>query len=100
MFLPFPIVLLISNLFAGWIAKGTNLRPLMVVGLSVGAAGYWLLHSIEADTSYLQMLPGFVVIPLGVGLALPWLLAIDYWLFGSEPKASYRVGWQKQVFVH
>jgi DHA2 family methylenomycin A resistance protein-like MFS transporter len=71
MFLPFPIVLLISNLFAGWIASGTNLRSLMVVGLSVGAAGYWLLHSIDADTSYLQMLPGFVVIPLGIGLAVP-----------------------------
>jgi len=71
MFLPFPIVLLISNLFAGWIARGTNLRSLMVLGLSVGSAGYWLLHSIDADTSYLQMLPGFVVIPLGIGLAVP-----------------------------
>jgi MFS family permease len=71
MFLPFPIVLLISNLFAGWIARGTNLRSLMVLGLSVGAAGYWLLHSIDADTSYLQMLPGFVVIPSGIGLAVP-----------------------------
>jgi DHA2 family methylenomycin A resistance protein-like MFS transporter len=71
MFLPFPIVLLISNLFAGWVARGSNLRSLMVIGLSVGAAGYWLLHSIDADTSYLQMLPGFVVIPLGIGLAVP-----------------------------
>ncbi len=71
MFLPFPIVLLISNLFAGWIARGTNLRSLMVLGLSVGAAGYWLLHSIDTNTSYLQMLAGFVVIPLGIGLAVP-----------------------------
>jgi DHA2 family methylenomycin A resistance protein-like MFS transporter len=71
MFLPFPIVLLFSNLMAGRLARGTNLRPLMVIGLLVGAAGYWLFHSIDADASYLQMLPGFVVIPLGVGLAVP-----------------------------
>jgi MFS family permease len=66
-----PIVLLFSNLMAGRLAGGTNLRPLMVIGLLVGAAGYWLFHSIDADTSYLQMLPGFVVIALGVGLAVP-----------------------------
>jgi MFS family permease len=66
-----PIVLLFSNLMAGRLARGTNLRPLMVIGLLVGAAGYWLFHSIDADASYPQMLPGFVVIPLGVGLAVP-----------------------------
>jgi DHA2 family methylenomycin A resistance protein-like MFS transporter len=81
MFLPFPIVLLFSNLMAGRLARGTNLRPLMVIGLLVGGAGYWLFlpaialatagHSIDAGTSYLQMLPGFVVIALGVGLAVP-----------------------------
>jgi DHA2 family methylenomycin A resistance protein-like MFS transporter len=70
-FLPFPIVLLFSNLMAGWIAKGNNLRYPMVIGLLVGAAGYWLLHSINAGSPYLQMLLGFLVIPLGVGLAVP-----------------------------
>jgi DHA2 family methylenomycin A resistance protein-like MFS transporter len=43
----------------------------MVVGLVIGAAGYWLLHSIDESTPYLQMLPGFLVIPLGIGLAIP-----------------------------
>ena len=70
-FLPFPIVLLASNLTAGWIARGTNLRWLMVIGLLIGAAGYWLLHSINSQTPYLQILPGLAVIPLGVGLAVP-----------------------------
>jgi DHA2 family methylenomycin A resistance protein-like MFS transporter len=64
MFLPFPIVLLISNLFAGWIARGTNLRSLMVLGLSVGAAGYRLLHSIDADTFYLLSAIGYSVASL------------------------------------
>ena len=70
-FLPFPIILLFSNLSAGWLARGTNLRRLMVVGLVIGAAGYWLLDSIDESTPYLQMLPGFLVIPLGIGLAIP-----------------------------
>jgi MFS transporter, DHA2 family, methylenomycin A resistance protein len=70
-FVPFAIVLLFSNLVAGSVAKGTNLRYPMVVSLLVGATGYWLLHSINAQTPYLQMLPGFVVIPLGIGLAVP-----------------------------
>ena len=43
----------------------------MVIGLSVGAAGYWLLDSIDTSSPYLQMLSGFIVIPLGVGLAVP-----------------------------
>lgn len=70
-FLPFPIVLLFSNLMAGWTARGTNLRFPMVIGLLVGVAGYWLLSSINQTTPYLQILPGFLVIPLGVGLAVP-----------------------------
>ncbi|HEX6567196.1 MAG TPA: MFS transporter [Chthoniobacterales bacterium] len=69
--LPVPIAFLFSNLFAAWMARATNLRLLMVIGLLVGAAGYWSLNSIDAGTSYLQMLPGFVIMPLGVGLAVP-----------------------------
>ena len=70
-FLPFAIVLLFSNLVAAWTVKGSNLRYPMVTGLLVGAAGYWLLHSIDGSSPYLQMLSGFIVIPLGVGLAIP-----------------------------
>jgi len=70
-FLPFPMVLLISNLTAGWIAKVSDLRSPMVIGLLVGATGYWLLHAIDSNTPYPQMLWGLIVIPLGVGLAVP-----------------------------
>jgi MFS transporter, DHA2 family, methylenomycin A resistance protein len=70
-FLPFPIALLFSNLSAGSLAKRFNLRSLMVTGLLIGAVGYWSLHSIDAGTPYLWMSVGFIVIPLGVGLAVP-----------------------------
>jgi MFS transporter, DHA2 family, methylenomycin A resistance protein len=42
-----------------------------VIGLLIGATGYWLLRSLDAGTPYLWMLLGFIVIPLGVGLAVP-----------------------------
>jgi MFS transporter, DHA2 family, methylenomycin A resistance protein len=70
-FLPFPIALLFSNLSAGSLARRFNLRSLMVIGLLIGATGYWSLHSIDTGTSYLWMCLGFIVIPLGIGLAIP-----------------------------
>ena len=70
-FLPFPIALLFSNLSAGSLSKRFNLRSLMVIGLLIGAIGYWSLHSIDAGTPYPWMLLGFIAIPLGVGLAVP-----------------------------
>src|SRR6201987_61225 len=70
-FLPFPIALLFSNLSAGSLSKRFNLRTLVVIGLLIGAMGYWSLHSIDAGTPYLWMALGFIVIPLGVGLAVP-----------------------------
>src|ERR1700751_237507 len=70
-FLPFPIALLFSNLSAGSLSKRFNLRTLVVIGLLIGSVGYWSLHSIDAGTTYLSMLLGFIVIPLGVGLAVP-----------------------------
>ena len=70
-FVPFPIVLLFSNVIAGRITRRVNLRSLMVVGLLLGAAGYGLLQQVDETTSYLWMLPGLLVIPLGVVLLFP-----------------------------
>lgn len=70
-FLPFPLVLLASNLAAGWLGGKIGSRPLMVVGLIIAAVGYWLLHGLDPATHYVAMLPGLLVIPLGIGLAVP-----------------------------
>lgn len=70
-FLPFPLVLLPSNLAAGWLGGKIGSRPLMVVGLLIAAVGYWLLHGLDTATPYILMLPGLLVIPLGIGLAVP-----------------------------
>jgi DHA2 family methylenomycin A resistance protein-like MFS transporter len=70
-FLPFALVLLASALAAGWLGGNIGSRPLMVVGLLIAAAGYWLLHGLDPATRYVSMLPGLLVTPLGIGLAVP-----------------------------
>jgi MFS transporter, DHA2 family, methylenomycin A resistance protein len=70
-FVPFAIVLLLSNVIAGRVTRKVSLRSLMVIGLVVGAAGYGLLRQVDETTPYPRMLPGLLVIPLGVGLAVP-----------------------------
>jgi DHA2 family methylenomycin A resistance protein-like MFS transporter len=44
-----------------------------VLGGFIGALGYGLLGTVgvATDASFLQMLPGFVLIPAGMGLAVP-----------------------------
>ncbi len=70
-FLPFPLVLLVSNLTAGWLGGKIGSRPLMVAGLLVATIGYWLLRGLDPATPYATMLPGLLVLPLGIGLAVP-----------------------------
>jgi DHA2 family methylenomycin A resistance protein-like MFS transporter len=82
-FLPFPLVLLASNLAAGWLGGKIGARSLMVVGLLIAAVGYWLLHGLNVSTSYVAMLPGLLIIPLGIGLAVP---AMTTALLSSVPR--------------
>lgn len=70
-FLPFALVLLVANLAAGWLGGKIGPRPPMVVGLLIATVGYWLLHGLDPATHYVAMLPGLLVIPLGIGLAVP-----------------------------
>jgi DHA2 family methylenomycin A resistance protein-like MFS transporter len=70
-FLPLPLVLLISNLAAGWLAGKLGWRLLMVMGLLIAAVGYWLLHGLSATTPYVTMLPGLLITPLGIGITVP-----------------------------
>ena len=70
-FLPLPLVLLVSNVASGWLGGRIGARPVMVTGLLIAAVGYWLLHWLDMGTPYIAMLPGLLVIPLGIGLAVP-----------------------------
>jgi DHA2 family methylenomycin A resistance protein-like MFS transporter len=70
-FIPFSVALFFANVTAGRITKKVDPRVLMMIGLLVGALGYSLLEPIEDRTPYLLILPGLLVIPLGIGFASP-----------------------------
>ena len=70
-FLPFPLALMLSNIAARWVMKWLGIRRTMVAGLLVGAIGYALLRGIDATTPYAVLLAGLLVIPVGIGLAVP-----------------------------
>jgi MFS transporter, DHA2 family, methylenomycin A resistance protein len=51
-----------------------GVRPVIVVGLLVAVAGYGLLHGINETTSHVSMLPGQLMLRVGVALAAPSLM--------------------------
>ncbi|MBX6320706.1 MAG: MFS transporter [Rhodospirillaceae bacterium] len=74
-FVPLTAVLIASNTAAGRIAARAGPRLPMWSGLVVGAAGFALLLGLGMATSYATILPGFLLIPSGIGLAVPAMTA-------------------------
>jgi DHA2 family methylenomycin A resistance protein-like MFS transporter len=70
-FLPVPLVVILANIAAGRFAARSGPRLPMVVGLTVGAAGFLLLGRIDATTPYAAMLPGLLISSGGLGLVVP-----------------------------
>jgi len=70
-FLPLTGTFIASNIASGWIAGRIGSRAPMVLGELVGAAGYALLVRLGSRSTFFDMLPGFVLIPAGMGLAVP-----------------------------
>lgn len=70
-FLPFPLVLGTANLAASRIGRRFGHCIPMSLGLAVACVGYRLLGAPDASTHYVAILPGLLVIPAGVGLAVP-----------------------------
>ena len=70
-FLPLPVVLGMANVAAGTVGHRFGLRIPMTLGLMIAGIGYWLLARLNATTNYVSLLPGLVVLPLGVGLSVP-----------------------------
>ncbi|MBV8641280.1 MAG: MFS transporter [Verrucomicrobia bacterium] len=70
-FLPLTGTFIASNIASGWIAGRTGSRTPMILGGLIGAVGYALLTRLESRSTFFDMLPGFVLIPAGLGLAVP-----------------------------
>lgn len=70
-FLPLTGTFIASNMASGWMVGKTGSRAPMILGALIGAAGYVLLIRLDAQATFIQMLPGFLLIPAGMGLAVP-----------------------------
>ena len=70
-YLPLTGGFFLSNIVAGRMVARVGSRPPMIVGACVGAAGYFLLLRLDAHSSWWAMLPAFLLIPAGMGLAVP-----------------------------
>ncbi len=64
-FLPSCVFLGVANVLAGALTAKRGPRPAMIGGLATGALGFALLAPLGAHWSYLAMLAGIVVFPLG-----------------------------------
>jgi MFS transporter, DHA2 family, methylenomycin A resistance protein len=70
-FLPLTAGFLISNILSGPIVARTGSRVPMVIGACIDAAGFALLLGVGRDARYAQLVLGFLLIPLGMGLGVP-----------------------------
>jgi MFS transporter, DHA2 family, methylenomycin A resistance protein len=70
-FLPLTAGFLISNVLSGPIVARFGARLPMMIGACIDATGFALLLTVKSDTRYAQLAPGFLLIPLGMGLGVP-----------------------------
>ncbi|SDD74736.1 MFS transporter [Glycomyces harbinensis] len=77
-FLPAPVVIaVVSMAVSPRLLTRFGARPMLLVGLSLMAAGFLLFAQMRADGSFLvDVLPGMVTAPLGFGLAMPALMTL------------------------
>ena len=88
-FLPLTGTFIASNIASGWIAGRIGSRAPMFLGGLIGAAGYALLVQLGSRSTFFDMLPGFVLIPAGMGLAVP---AHDHGNLGQCRSGQFRHG--------
>jgi DHA2 family methylenomycin A resistance protein-like MFS transporter len=70
-FLPLTGGFLLSNVASGWVVGRYGTRAPMLLGALVAAFGYGLLLRVDAHTQSWALLLPFLLIPSGMGLAVP-----------------------------
>ncbi|MBN3847425.1 MFS transporter [Paraburkholderia sp. Ac-20342] len=70
-FLPLTGGFLISNVASGWVVGRFGVRVPMILGAITAGLGYGLLHFVDAATPLAGLLVPFLLIPSGMGLAVP-----------------------------
>jgi len=72
-FLPLTATFIVSNLLSGDLVARFGARTVTTGGVLLAALGYGLTARLGAGSGMLEMLPGFALIPGGMGLAIPAL---------------------------
>lgn len=70
-FLPLTGGFLISNVASGWVVGRFGVRVPMIVGAITAGLGYAGLYWVDANTPLIGMVFPFLLIPSGMGLAVP-----------------------------
>jgi len=69
-FLPSTLVLVVLGPIAGRLTDRIGARPLLSLGLVIVSASILIQSGITVHTGYLRLLPGFVLMGLGIGLVM------------------------------
>jgi DHA2 family methylenomycin A resistance protein-like MFS transporter len=72
-FLPLTATFIVSNLISGSLVAKFGARAVTTGGVLLAACGYALTARLGAGSSLWDMVPGFALIPGGMGLAIPAL---------------------------
>jgi DHA2 family methylenomycin A resistance protein-like MFS transporter len=70
-FLPLTGGFLVANVASGWVVGRLGARVPMIAGAITAALGYGLLHFVDAASPLWALLLPFLLIPSGMGLAVP-----------------------------
>jgi EmrB/QacA subfamily drug resistance transporter len=69
--MPMPVLMIACSVLAPRLAARIGVRPTMAIGIGLGGAGLVLMALlVSVDGGYLSVLPGYVVMGLGMGLAM------------------------------
>lgn len=74
-YLPLMSTFIVSNVASGVVAARTGPRLPMIFGASATLVGFAMLSRLGPATSYLAMLLPFIVLPAGMGFAVPAMTA-------------------------
>jgi EmrB/QacA subfamily drug resistance transporter len=69
-FLPSTLVIIVMGPLAGRLTDRVGPRPLMAAGLLIVSAAVFAQSGITVHTTYLRLLPGFVLMGIGIGLVM------------------------------
>ncbi|HLF27596.1 MAG TPA: DHA2 family efflux MFS transporter permease subunit [Anaerolineae bacterium] len=64
------VTMALMSAFIGRIVERRGYRVPAVIGLLVGALGFWIASRWTVNTTYVEMLPGLMVAGLGLGMVL------------------------------